>query len=209
MDASRIAGLGARHDRREDRFGRPQPRRRRGADRGRGWARRGRLRGPLAGVIQIANDRAGQEETDRGRKLDAERRDDPVVQLHGILSVRAVARRRSASRRPLPSVGRRRVDQGNFDNVDLAGINLGLMMDLQAIIRAGNWTAALLVDDEGPIQAVELGRSSPHVGGAAHIFDRWSASSSSCRGSRSPTTRRATPTSSRAREVRRRRRGRR
>ena len=65
-----------------------------------------------------------------------------------------------------------RIDQGNFDNVDLAGINLGLMMDLPGIMSRGNWTAALFVDDKAPIQAVKgLTRIfSGRVGGTTHLL---------------------------------------
>jgi hypothetical protein len=65
-----------------------------------------------------------------------------------------------------------RIDQGNFDNVDLAGINLGLMMDLPGIMSRGNWTAALFVDDKAPIQAVKgLTRIfTGRVGGTTHLL---------------------------------------
>ncbi len=48
-----------------------------------------------------------------------------------------------------------RIDTGQFDQVDLSGINVGLMMDLPGIMARGNWTAALFVDDKAPIQAVK------------------------------------------------------
>ncbi len=48
-----------------------------------------------------------------------------------------------------------RIDEGQFDAVDLSGIKLGLMMDLPGIMARGNWTAALFVDDKAPIQAVK------------------------------------------------------
>lgn len=65
-----------------------------------------------------------------------------------------------------------RIDQGNFDNVDLAGINLGLMMDLPGIMSRGNWTAALFVDEKAPIQAVKgLTRIfTGRVGGTTHLL---------------------------------------
>ena len=41
-----------------------------------------------------------------------------------------------------------RIDEGHFDNVDLSGSKVGLMMDLPGIMSRGNWTAALFVDDK-------------------------------------------------------------
>ncbi len=65
-----------------------------------------------------------------------------------------------------------RIDEGNFDNVDLAGIKVGLMMDLPGIMARGNWTAALFVDDKAPIQAVKgLTRIfTGRVGGTTHLL---------------------------------------
>ena len=65
-----------------------------------------------------------------------------------------------------------RIDQGNFENVDLAGINLGLMMDLPGIMSRGNWTAALMIDEKAPIQAVKgLTRIfTGRVGGTTHLL---------------------------------------
>jgi hypothetical protein len=65
-----------------------------------------------------------------------------------------------------------RIDEGRFDNVDLAGINVGLMMDLPGIMSRGNWTAALFVDDKAPIQAVKgLTRIfTGRVGGTTHLL---------------------------------------
>jgi hypothetical protein len=65
-----------------------------------------------------------------------------------------------------------RIDSGHFDAIDLAGINLGLMMDLPGIMARGNWTAALFVDDKAPIQAVKgLTRIfTGRVGGTTHLL---------------------------------------
>lgn len=65
-----------------------------------------------------------------------------------------------------------RIDEGNFDTVDLAGIKVGLMMDLPGIMARGNWTAALFVDDKAPIQAVKgLTRIfTGRVGGTTHLL---------------------------------------
>jgi hypothetical protein len=65
-----------------------------------------------------------------------------------------------------------RIDEGRFDDIDLAGINVGLMMDLPGIMSRGNWTAALFVDDKAPIQAVKgLTRIfTGRVGGTTHLL---------------------------------------
>jgi hypothetical protein len=65
-----------------------------------------------------------------------------------------------------------RIDAGQFDQVDLSGINIGLMMDLPGIMARGNWTAALFVDDKAPIQAVKgLTRIfTGRVGGTTHLL---------------------------------------
>src|SRR6476469_2804509 len=65
-----------------------------------------------------------------------------------------------------------RIDSGHFDSIDLAGIKIGLMMDLPGIMSRGNWTAALFVDDKAPIQAVKgLTRIlTGRVGGTTHLL---------------------------------------
>ena len=65
-----------------------------------------------------------------------------------------------------------RIDSGQFGDVDLSGIKLGLMMDLPGIMARGGWTTALFVDDKAPIQAVKaLTRIfSGRVGGTTHLL---------------------------------------
>jgi hypothetical protein len=65
-----------------------------------------------------------------------------------------------------------RIDSGHFGEVDLSGVNVGLMMDLPGIMSRGNWTAALFVDDKAPIQAVKgLTRIfTGRVGGTTHLL---------------------------------------
>jgi hypothetical protein len=48
-----------------------------------------------------------------------------------------------------------RVDEGHFEDIDLAGSKVGLMMDLPGIMSRGNWTAALFVDEKVSAQAVK------------------------------------------------------
>lgn len=65
-----------------------------------------------------------------------------------------------------------RIDEGRFNDIDLAGIKVGLMMDLPGIMARGNWTAALFIDDRAPIQAVKgLTRIfTGRVGGTTHLL---------------------------------------
>lgn len=65
-----------------------------------------------------------------------------------------------------------RIDEGQFDTVDLSGVKCGLMMDLPGIMSRGNWTAALFVDDAASAQAVKsLTRIfSGRVGGTTHLL---------------------------------------
>lgn len=65
-----------------------------------------------------------------------------------------------------------RIDDGQFDDISLGGINMGLMMDLPGIMARGNWTAALFVDEKASAQAVKsLTRIfSGRVGGTTHLL---------------------------------------
>lgn len=65
-----------------------------------------------------------------------------------------------------------RIDEGHFDNIDLGGVKLGLMMDLPHIMSRGNWIAALFVDEKASAQAVKsLTRIfSGRVGGTTHLL---------------------------------------
>ena len=46
------------------------------------------------------------------------------------------------------------IDQGKFDDVDLSGINLALLIEIPGLMSRGNWTAGLIIDDKASIQAV-------------------------------------------------------
>ena len=48
-----------------------------------------------------------------------------------------------------------RVDDGYFGDVDLSGINLGLMMEIPGYMSRGNWTAGLFVDERASIYATK------------------------------------------------------
>lgn len=65
-----------------------------------------------------------------------------------------------------------RIDSGHFDETDLGGVNIALMMDLPGIMSRGNWTAALFVDEKASAQAVKgLTRIfSGRVGGTTHLL---------------------------------------
>ena len=65
-----------------------------------------------------------------------------------------------------------RIDQGHIGDIDLSGINVGLMMDLPGIMARGNWTAALIVDDKAPAPAVKGLTSifTGQVGGTTHLL---------------------------------------
>jgi hypothetical protein len=65
-----------------------------------------------------------------------------------------------------------RVDEGHFDDVDLSGSKIGLMMDLPGIMSRGNWTAALFVDEKVSAQGVKAFTRifSGRVGGTTHLL---------------------------------------
>jgi hypothetical protein len=65
-----------------------------------------------------------------------------------------------------------RIDAGRFNDIDLAGIKVGLVIEIPGLMSRGNWTAALFIDDNAPIQAVEtLTRIfTGRVGGSTHLL---------------------------------------
>ncbi|ALK09573.1 DUF1326 domain-containing protein [Blastochloris viridis] len=48
-----------------------------------------------------------------------------------------------------------RIDRGYFDDVDLSGINAGLMLEIPGLMSRGNWTAAAFIDERASPPAVE------------------------------------------------------
>ncbi len=46
-----------------------------------------------------------------------------------------------------------RIDAGHFGDVDLSGLNLGLVMEIPGYMSRGNWTAGLFVDERASIYA--------------------------------------------------------
>ena len=48
-----------------------------------------------------------------------------------------------------------RIDEGRFDETDLAGVKVGLIIEIPGLMSRGNWTAAMFVDDKASIHAVK------------------------------------------------------
>jgi len=65
-----------------------------------------------------------------------------------------------------------RIDQGHFDDVDLAGINVGLVMEMPGPLSRGNWEAGLFVDERASVYAVKaLTRIfTGRAGGSTHLL---------------------------------------
>jgi hypothetical protein len=65
-----------------------------------------------------------------------------------------------------------RIDEGRFNDVDLAGVKVGLMIEIPHLMSRGNWTAALFVDEKASIYAVKgLTRIfTGKVGGTTHLL---------------------------------------
>ena len=65
-----------------------------------------------------------------------------------------------------------RIDEGHFDATDLAGVKVGLIMEIPGLMSRGNWTAALYIDDHASIRAVKaLTRIfTGRAGGTTHLL---------------------------------------
>jgi hypothetical protein len=65
-----------------------------------------------------------------------------------------------------------RIDEGRFDDTDLAGVKAGLIIEIPGLMSRGNWTAALYVDDKASIHAVKaLTRIlTGRAGGSTHLL---------------------------------------
>jgi hypothetical protein len=48
-----------------------------------------------------------------------------------------------------------RIEEGHLGNTDLAGINVGLFLDIPGPLGRGNWTAGLFIDERASIYAVK------------------------------------------------------
>jgi hypothetical protein len=65
-----------------------------------------------------------------------------------------------------------RIDKGHFDDVDLTGINAGLVMEIPGLMSRGNWEAGLFVDERASVYAVKaLTRIfTGRAGGSTHLL---------------------------------------
>jgi hypothetical protein len=65
-----------------------------------------------------------------------------------------------------------RIDEGHFGDVDLSGINLGLVMEIPGLMGRGNWTAGLFIDKRASIYAVKAITRifSGKAGGTTHLL---------------------------------------
>ena len=48
-----------------------------------------------------------------------------------------------------------RIEEGHHEDTDLAGINVGLLLDIPGPLARGNWTTALYIDERASIYAVK------------------------------------------------------
>lgn len=65
-----------------------------------------------------------------------------------------------------------RIDEGHHDGTDLAGVKVGLIIEIPGLMSRGNWTAGLFVDDDASIHAVKaLTRIfTGRAGGSTHLL---------------------------------------
>ena len=65
-----------------------------------------------------------------------------------------------------------RIDEGRFDDTDLSGVKVGLIIEIPGLMSRGNWTAGLFVDDHASIHAVKaLTRIfTGRAGGSTHLL---------------------------------------
>lgn len=65
-----------------------------------------------------------------------------------------------------------RIDEGRYGDTELAGVKVGLMMEIPGLMSRGNWTVALFVDEKASNEAVKglteifTGRA----GGSTHLL---------------------------------------
>ncbi|MEL6517584.1 MAG: DUF1326 domain-containing protein [Pseudomonadota bacterium] len=48
-----------------------------------------------------------------------------------------------------------RIDEGQFGDVDLSGLNVGLMLEIPGLMARGNWTAAAYIDERASDEAYD------------------------------------------------------
>lgn len=47
-----------------------------------------------------------------------------------------------------------RIDEGRFGDLDLSGLNMGLIMEIPGLMSRGNWTVGLYIDERAGVQQV-------------------------------------------------------
>jgi hypothetical protein len=116
-----------------------------------------RVVGGVGGAMDL------NEATARHRSLDAQGRADAVVQLRGVLPLRAVARPERADRRLLPDLGRVRIDEGHFGETDLSGVKFGFMAKFRASSAAatGPWRCSSTTRHRPGRQGADLDHDRP------------------------------------------------
>jgi len=65
-----------------------------------------------------------------------------------------------------------RIDKGNFGDIDLSGIALGLMIEIPGQMSRGNWSAGVFIDNAADVYQVKaLTRiMTGSVGGSTHVL---------------------------------------
>ena len=48
-----------------------------------------------------------------------------------------------------------RIDRGRWGDVDLSGLNVGLLLDIPGLMARGNWTVAAFIDQRASLQAYD------------------------------------------------------
>jgi hypothetical protein len=48
-----------------------------------------------------------------------------------------------------------RIDEGNYGDTDLSGLNVGLLMEIPGLMARGNWKAAVFIDDRASDEAFD------------------------------------------------------
>ena len=47
-----------------------------------------------------------------------------------------------------------RIDEGQYGDTDLSGLNIGLVLEIPGLMARGNWTAGVFIDDRASVYAV-------------------------------------------------------
>lgn len=65
-----------------------------------------------------------------------------------------------------------RIDEGNFGDIDLTGLNVGLILEIPGLMSRGNWTAGVYVDERADVYQLKALTKifSGGVRGTTHIL---------------------------------------